>query len=245
MKFPQVVQKILKKLNNQDLAKFKEVSKFLSSFLEKDRFFWKRILQKYGENHAKFKETWISVTEKMPVDELKELTLAVEKFYTYRTWRAEFQHSPLHIVAECGNLMLFKEFTRKTGLMNPERNDGLTPFHFASQEGRLDICQFLISNLDNKNPKNNKGQTPLHKAAKEGHFEICSLITNNVEDKNPADDNGCTPLHDAAQRGHFEVCKLIIEKLRDKRQFHNFEILRETGQVTFLISLIDQQEIRK
>ena len=85
LRFPRVGRRIFNKLNNQDIAKFKEVSKVLSSFLEKDRSFWIRLLQKYGENHATFKEAWISVIKRMPVDKLKKLALAVEKFYIYRT----------------------------------------------------------------------------------------------------------------------------------------------------------------
>ena len=165
LRFPLAGQKIVNNLNNQDLAKFKEVSKLLSSFIEKDRSFWKRILQKYSEKHATYKDSWISVTKKLPIKKLKQLALIVEKFYIYRPKGTKFQHSPLHIVAECGNIVLFRQFAEKTGSINPKRNDGVTSLHLASQEGHLNICKYIISNSEDKNPKDNRGYTPLYFAA--------------------------------------------------------------------------------
>ena len=70
-RFPLAGRNIFKKLDNQDLVKCKEVSKFLNAFLEKDKSFWSRVLQKHSDNHLTFKEAWISVTKIIPVEELK------------------------------------------------------------------------------------------------------------------------------------------------------------------------------
>ena len=136
LRFPLVSQEIFKNLDNQDLTKFKEVSRFLKNYLKNDKSIWIRRLKKYNGNHVLHKETWISFMKNEPVEKIKTFVISVEQFYT-KGRRIEYQHSPLHIVAECGNVMLFKQCAEKTGLINPKRNDGCTPFHFASQQGHL------------------------------------------------------------------------------------------------------------
>ena len=168
-RFPVVGRHIINKLDNLSITKAKQVSKSFSTYLDKDRSFWTRLLQMYSENHVIFKKDWILVTQTLPVEELKIFAFAVEKFYAPYTQQTKFQYSPLHIVAECG----------KTGLIHFNRNDGLTPFHFASDKGHFDICKLIIDNVNDKNPSQNDGETPLHNAANGGHFEICKLIIDN------------------------------------------------------------------
>ena len=200
LRFPLVSQEIFKNLDNQDLTKFKEVSRFLKNYLKNDKSIWIRRLKKYNGNHVLHKETWISFMKNEPVEKIETFVISVEQFYT-KGRRIEYQHSPLHIVAECGNLLFFKYFAEKNKLINPSRDDGLTPFHFASQEGHVDICSYIIGNLDDKNPKDNKGNTPLHKAAQNGRLDVCKLIIENIVDKNPSNNDGLTPLHRASTKG--------------------------------------------
>ena len=41
-----------------------------------------RMLQKYAKNHIKFEEALVSVTRKVPIEDVKQLAMSVEKFYT-------------------------------------------------------------------------------------------------------------------------------------------------------------------
>ena len=221
LRFPLGGRKIFNKLDNQDIIKSKEVSKSLNIFLEKDRSFWERVLQKYGKNHVTFKEAWISVIKNLPVKDIKELALAVDSFNTPYIQNTEFQYSPLHVVAKHGNVILFKQLAEKTSSINPKDKNGSTPFHYASEKGHLSICKFIIENSTDKNPKDNHGDTPLHRAADKGYFDICKLIIENVEDKNPAGYLGWTPLMMAAIEGHFDICKHIIENVEEKNPADN------------------------
>ena len=81
-RFPLIGRNIFNKLDNQDLTKSKEISKFLCDFIENDRFIWERKLQKYCKNQVTFKQAWISVTKMLPFEEMKQFTVAVKQSYT-------------------------------------------------------------------------------------------------------------------------------------------------------------------
>ena len=184
------------------------------------------MIEKYSANNVEFKDAWKLVTEKVPTQIVKELALAIEKFYTFRPHRLESQHSPHHIAAERGSLSLCKFIARKTKSLNPARADGMTALHFAVQEGHFDVCKYFVDNLDgDKNPANHDGRTPLHEAAFQGnlavlkhiadqvahwHIQIVKYIMDVIDDKNQNDLKGQTPMHLAVQKGDYEMCKVII-----------------------------------
>ena len=77
---------VLENVDNESLAKFKETSREMSVFIVNERFYWIRILKKYNRNFQEFSKVWKMVIEKTPVDIIKKLVLAVEKFMIKRTW---------------------------------------------------------------------------------------------------------------------------------------------------------------
>ena len=214
IRFPGLGEKFFDQLDNQNLTKCKEVSRSQRKFLEENKVLWKRMIEKYSANNVEFKDAWKLVTEKVPTQIVKELALAVEKFYTFRPHRLESQHSPHHIAAERGSLSLCKFIAHKTKVVNPERSDGLTGLHFAAQEGHFDVCQYLIEDLEDKNPKDKDGRTPLQFAGMNGHLEIFKLIMENQSEMNPT--FGCcgrTLLHGVAGAGHLDVFKYMSLRL--------------------------------
>lgn len=208
-------QKICKQLDNRSLENLKRVSKSWNGFINQNKVIWKRKLQMYERNHTEFKEDWNLVIAKTPVETIKQLTNAVEDFYTFRASRLKFQFSPLHIFAERGILSLYEFAYGRVKNKNPKRFDGVTPYHLAAQEGRLQLCQFIIRNIEDKNPVTARlGWTPLHHATKNNHFEISKLIIENVDEPNPKTNNGKTVLVMAAENDSIEICSLVIEKLK-------------------------------
>ena len=139
-RFPPVAQNIFNNLNVEDLKKCREVSKSFYVSLENSRLYWEKILKKFDQNQIDYKEAWESVVENNPKEKIKELATAVARFYTFRPKRLKFQHAPLHIVGERGNIALYRYISQKTGLVNPKRSDGLTPLHFA----RLYILDWIL-----------------------------------------------------------------------------------------------------
>ena len=216
LRFPVVSEYIFKIINDQTLAKCKEISRTMRKFYNMERFYWIRIIQKYRENQQDFTEDWSAVTHRTPIETVKELANATQEFFQFDSSRYEFQLSPLHIAAERGLLGLCQFITQKTGEINPRVFEGTTPLHMAAYGGHVEICLFIMEKLENKNPGNNDGWTSLHYAAQEGHLEVCRAIMEKLENKNPADKMGWTPLHYAANGGHLEVCRSVMKKLDDK-----------------------------
>ena len=233
IRFPHLGEKIFDQLDYQNLTKCKEVSRSLRKFLEENKLLWKRmIIEKYSANNVEFKDAWKLVTEKVPTQIVKELALAVEKFYSFCPHRLESQHSPHHIAADHGSLSLYKFIAQKTKVVSPERSNGLTGLHSAARELKrlkysLALYQRQLSALQTMempllngtahvNPDSLYGWTPLHMAAHKGHFKVFEYIAEHVSDLNVQTSDGSTPLHLAASEGHFEIVRYIVGIVNDK-----------------------------
>ena len=79
-RFPFVGKKILNNLENQSLARSKEINRGMKNFIENERFYWIRILMKYKRNFEEFEESWNHVIENAPISILQQLALAVQEY---------------------------------------------------------------------------------------------------------------------------------------------------------------------
>ena len=212
-RYPHLGKLVFNNMDNQSLINFKEASRDVSEFMENDRFFWIRILKRYGKNFVKFKESWKEVTKKTPVEKVKQLVLAVKTFfqvYPLIETLESNQIAPIHIATEQNKIELCKFIYEKTTLKNPEATLQLA----ITFDDKIDIYKYPTLKGGNGV---NFGLTPLHIAALKGNLDLFHLIFVNALDKNPADERDkLTPLHMAAQNGHFEICKLIIDNVDDK-----------------------------
>ena len=213
-RFPDVAQNIFKQLDDKSLANCREVNKIWCNFLDNKSFFWRRRIQKYSKNQTQFQDAWRIVTKKVSIEKLRELAIAIEKFYKIYPREIDEQQSPLQIGAAVGNISICENIAHLEN-KNPADNEGLTPLHFAASNGHMNIVKYIAEHLEDKNPSTNDGWTPLHSAAYDGHLEIFKCIAEHLDDKNPATNDGWTPLHSAAQEGHLEVVKYIAEHLGD------------------------------
>ena len=88
----------------------------------------------------KHKESWKMVLSKTSTNKVKQLALAVWKFFNSLASRTDKQWHPLFIAAEQGSLELCKLIIEKTGKNNPKRvKDGCTPLHMSAQEGNVEV----------------------------------------------------------------------------------------------------------
>ena len=110
--------------------------------------------------------------------------------------------TPLHIIAQKGNLEICQFIIESVEDKSPKDCRGRTPLHFAAIEGHLSVCKLIMKNMPDKNPSCEDGQTPLHLAAVKGHLDVCQLLLLNTKNKHPKDKLGWTPLHFASQEGH-------------------------------------------
>ena len=248
-RFPDVCHDIFDQLDDQNLAKSKEVSVIWCRFINSERFWWIRMIQNYAdEDITEDPDVWRKVVVRNPIEIVKNLAISSRQFYKCCPRARDI--SPFHIMAHSGDLQILKKFKLKDQkckegfsllhyatmggyiesckyLMsnlkenNPASNDGFTPLYIAAQNGRYDICKLIVGNVDEKNPAINGGCTPLSVAASNGHIDICKLIIGNVDNKNPANNQGNTPLHKAAQNNHFDICKYIIDNVDNKNPANN------------------------
>ena len=79
-RFPHVGKLVLNRLDDQSLARSKEIDRRMKNFLENERFYWIRILMKYKRNFEGFEESWNNVIENAPIAILQQLALAVQEF---------------------------------------------------------------------------------------------------------------------------------------------------------------------
>ena len=217
-------------LDNQSLTNCKEVSRKLYESLDKERLLWIRIITNHKCNTTEYSKLWKKAVEKTPLENLKELAVAVDQFFKYSTPNRHLspreineaprwfkaQWSPHHIAAHAGNLKLYQCVVEKTAGINPSGSNKKTVLQFASEYGQLNVCKFIMDGLVDKNPSDDNGDTPFHLAAACGHVELCKLFLENGVDLNCTDKNGLGLLHAAASLGQLETYKIIMDSLQNK-----------------------------
>ena len=104
-RFPLLRRKVLKNLDNQSLTRGTEAKRGFAEILDKERFYWIRVIKKYAQNFEGVEDSWGEILCKTPVDIVKQLALTVEEFFKYNSSKEVF---PLYIVAKKGTLELFR-----------------------------------------------------------------------------------------------------------------------------------------
>ena len=65
-RFPDIAEDIFESLDDESIVHCKEASRSISSFMEEDNKFWKRIIRKYLHNEEEtnsFKKSWESLID--------------------------------------------------------------------------------------------------------------------------------------------------------------------------------------
>ena len=191
-RIPLVASFVFDELDNQSLLKCTEISKELNNSIKNEKLFWLRIIQKYGQNlgtplhqvdekesspdwngakRLPLPKPWKKTVDNSPLQFVRELAEATEKFFRKRSSRLAKQWHPLFILADQGLLDLLKYVCEKNWEINPKGDKGLTVLHMAGQGGHLEICEFIIKNVEDKNPQDKEGFSPLYDAASRGHLD--------------------------------------------------------------------------
>ena len=154
LRFPLVADKILKNVDNHTLMNFKESSKAIYNFINRERFYWFRILQTKCQMDWLFSEYWKKTTKKTAIEVVKELAAASIKLSKdfidnkIRDW------SPFHLAAAFGNLELYKWIEKKVGELQLLQNSKqTTPLHLSAYHGRSEIFKHLVKHFRQKPKK--------------------------------------------------------------------------------------------
>ena len=213
-RFPHLSKSILNKCDNQSLIKSKEASREIFGFLENERFYWIRIIQRKYWNFEGFEESWKEAIHQTPFDVIKDLANELEKLFSLQNlcpgWIRPIH--PLHVAALQGNLKLYEYIVAKT-------KDKIPQGRLFCNQKNFEGIHFLIPAIgESNNCQMVKGATPLHMAAMNGNLEVCKYISENSNDEYQRYNlNECeTPLNIAAANGHFKVFKILFERLGEK-----------------------------
>ena len=181
-RFPLVIKRILKNLDNQSLNRSMEASREFSKILGNQRFYWFRLIKKYSKYFQGFEESWINAINKIPANILKQLAIAVEKFFKAYPFE-QIRVTPLHIGAVEGNLQLSQYLIAKLKDKNPEGKVIINVVHEWNKSSFKieEKAQFLGRKYE---------ASALHLAATFGNADLCRLIMDNDKNGNPRDING-------------------------------------------------------
>ena len=228
-RFPSLIPIILENLDNQSLVNFKNTSRDLRDFVESERFYWIRIIEKYKGNFEEFSKCWKKVIERTPREIVKRIALAVKYFFStcfsndrkfifikrYKQW------SPLHIAAASRDPIFLHHVIEKTKFENYKSvTNSLSPLHMAAVEGDLEACELILDNfLERGLSRKFDGyyETPLDYAVTFGHFDVCKFLWDNSGDRNLPQFFYSAYLQISAKQGNFEVFNLFFQAAKNKQ----------------------------
>ena len=178
-RFPDLCFGIFDQLDDQNLAKSKEVSVTWCNFINAEKLWWIKKIQKYAdEDMNEDPDVWKKVIVGTPIEIVKDLATASRQFYQFH--QKGRNYSPLHIAAYSGDLQSCMQILTKLKLKDPKCKEGCSPVYWAAKGGKIENYRYLMKNLKNINPACNKGFTCLYVAAFRGYFDICKLIINKL-----------------------------------------------------------------
>ena len=247
-RFPSIAQKTMNNVDNKTLIDFKEASKITYDFLEKERFYWIRIIQKYKCLIGELKDVWVKVVKKTPAEIIKELAVAVHQFpqtmfravaldkfpQTMFKFRGKF---PRKI---SGKLICYLSYVQSI-------EKYWHPLFIGAACGSVNLCNHIIQKTCVTDPMLSWGKiTPLVFAAKiMEDVNVFKFLLNKAEDKNPIliKRRKWSLFHDLAEKGCLEMCRLMVKKVEDKNPFDwmgqtPYHIIASTGDVKFCRKLM-------
>ena len=148
IRFPHLMEKIFNLLNNENISKCREVSRFWMNAIDHQKFLHIRKIKALKEivgNFHTINEAWNNLFETASKADVKDLAIAICQFYNDDTNLNYYEGlTPLHIVAGRGNLKLFEIITNNSDKKHEKDSMGHTPFTYAAQNGHLKVCEFII-----------------------------------------------------------------------------------------------------
>ena len=181
-----IAQKILNHVDSEALINFKEASRNNATFLEKERFYWVRIIQRYNGLFGELQEVWKKVVRKTPVEVVKEFAIAVHQFSPI-LFRMFLRNENKCLAPKCvcnGTLLSPLDFAQK---IEKERH----PLFIGASSGSANLCNHIIQNTgvlqDPRCFNRELGNiTPIVYAADfMENMDVFELLHEKAEDKNP------------------------------------------------------------
>ena len=244
-RFPSIAQKIMNDVDNETLINFKEASKITDYFLEKERFYWIRIIQRYNCLIGEFQDVWKKVVKKTPVEIIKELAVAIHQFPQTMFRAVALDKFPQ-------TMFRFRGFRKRAISGNLDYVQSIEkywhPLFIGAACGSVNLCNHIIQKACVTDPKLSWGKiTPLVFAAKIlEDVNVFKFLLKKAEDKNPIliKHRNWSLFHDLAKKGCLKMCRLMVKKVKDKNPLDidgqtPYHIIASTGDVKLCQSLME------
>ena len=197
MRFPHLFEGIFVLLNQNDLAKCREVNRFLQESLD-EKFWWMKKIQfqleeiqcQLKNSYPEFNKDWrLVVTKTTSLDNLKKLQGCLVKFFNnIGEMNSHNQYlSPIIVLSAFGDVNLFKEISVKLNNVYPKSGHpkGCFLLRTPALFGNLETLKEIVKELDKKNPLNKNCRCLLlhgaAQAASSGRLELFQYMCQTFE----------------------------------------------------------------
>ena len=210
LRFPHLAEQTLQKLDNEGLAKSREVEQFWQTFIDKRDYPWLRIvniptLLANGNTYLHL------AAERGQINVFEMKFNGQDKIIQKNNFACS--KGGMSIVS-----MSLKKSLEVTIDLNRRNKSGLTPFHLACKYGHSEIAEMLMNNPFHPkiylNIKDSLGTTAFHHACMEGHSKIAKIIIENSSklkiDLSAKDNGDSTAFWLACYHGQVEIANMML-----------------------------------
>ena len=217
-RFPHLAEQILQKLDNEGLAKSREVQRCWQKFIDERDYPWLRIVN--IPNVLPKGNTYLHLVAEYGQIDVFEMLLNEENNTDQKN---NLDETPFMFACRKGRMNIVAMLLKKSGELKIDLNQkdccDVTAFSYSVENGHSKIAKMIMDNsLQLKidlNTKDIKDTTPFHFVGQYGHSEIAEMMINNSSklkiDLCSLDNEECTALHLACHNGHLEVAEMILE----------------------------------
>ena len=217
-KLPHIATAIFAYLDNKSLCQTRQVAKSWLNFIDRQKFYWKRVTQN--------QPGWDLTLSKIDSEATKILGkcfLAIKRSNLVKDHKIPPIFCALVLSTRWDKLDLLKMLlekipSSKSMTISWEDNQGkffvFSPISFAlMRKNSMKCLKYMVNNHKSElNALCSDNLTPLHIAAEAGNCEAVELLMSSEKvDKNPKAVSGATPLHRAASSGSLDVIKLLLK----------------------------------
>ena len=234
---------ILNNLDDQSLAQSKRTSREVAKLLDNERFYWIRILGKYSKHFEGFEESWNDVINKTPSNVIKQLAVAVQKFFELKI--SSKKVAPIHIAVNKGSFQLCDYVATKTRTKKPNRNliyvmklvikELDDQSLVRNKEANREIGEYLenerfywlriIKNYTNNFEGFEEFWKEVLNKAPDGIVEQLSIAVQEFYKQFPRNYRSkSSPHYFAATKGNLKLCEFVIENTTNKNPVNKYGI---------------------
>ena len=185
LRFPHLAEQILQKLDNEGLAKSREVEQFWQKFIDERNYLWLRIVNIptiLVKENTKF-NTYLHLTAYCGQIDAFEMILNED---SNKDPKNHWDETPYLFACRKGHMNISAMILKKSAELDIDLNKrdvgDYTAFHLACQFGHLEVAEMILENASrlklDLNTKNQCGKTAFHICCMEGHSKIAEMIMN-------------------------------------------------------------------